>query len=258
MSTRSSVDRATDCGSVGRRFEPSRVRHMNMNKQAVILLSGGLDSATVLGIAHSQGFELHTLSLDYGQRHRREVEAASAVARHYQVRQLRTVTLDLRAFGGSALTADIAVPHGRSFDKMIQEIPITYVPARNTIFLSFALAYAEVTGANDIFLGINAIDYSGYPDCRPEYLEAYECMANLATKAAVQDGRRFRFHAPLLQMNKAEIIRKGIELGVPYQLTWSCYEGEELACGTCDSCLLRLHGFAEVGLQDPIGYGPAR
>lgn len=231
---------------------------MNMNKQAIVLLSGGLDSATVLGIVHSQGFALHTLSLDYGQRHRREVAAAAAVAHHYQVQQSRTVKLDLRAFGGSALTADIAIPHGRSIDKMTQEIPITYVPARNTIFLSFALAYAEVTGADDIFLGINAIDYSGYPDCRPAYLEAYEHMANLATKAAVQDGRHFHFHAPLLHMNKAEIIRKGIELGVPYQLTWSCYEGEELACGTCDSCLLRLQGFAAVGIQDPISYSPAK
>ena len=166
------------------------------------------------------------------------------------------ITIDLRAFGGSALTADFDVPHARSLEKMSQEIPITYVPARNTIFLSFALAYAEVTGANDIFLGINAIDYSGYPDCRPEYLEAYERMANLATKATTQDGRTFHLHAPLLHMNKAEIIRRGVELDVPYQLTWSCYEGGDLACGTCDSCLLRLNGFAEAGLKDPIGYVP--
>jgi len=225
-----------------------------MHKKAVVLLSGGLDSSTALAIAHQQGFELHALSFDYGQRHQREVDAAAAVARHYGVQYQKTVTIDLRAFGGSALTADFDVPHSRSLEKMSQEIPITYVPARNTIFLSFALAYAEVTDADDIFLGINAIDYSGYPDCRPEYLEAYERMANLATKATTQDGRVFHIHTPLLRMDKAEIIRKGIELGVPYELTWSCYEGGELACGTCDSCLLRLNGFAEAGLQDPIGY----
>jgi 7-cyano-7-deazaguanine synthase len=225
-----------------------------MHKKAVVLLSGGLDSSTALAIAHQQGFELHALSFDYGQRHQREVDAAAAVARHYGVQYQKMITIDLRAFGGSALTADFDVPHSRSLEKMSQEIPITYVPARNTIFLSFALAYAEVTDADDIFLGINAIDYSGYPDCRPEYLEAYERMANLATKATTQDGRVFHIHAPLLRMNKAEIIRKGIELGVPYELTWSCYEGGELACGTCDSCLLRLNGFAEAGLQDPIGY----
>jgi len=225
-----------------------------MHKKAVVLLSGGLDSSTALAIAHQQGFELHALSFDYGQRHQREVDAAAAVARHYGVQYQKTITIDLRALGGSALTADFDVPHSRSLEKMSQEIPITYVPARNTIFLSFALAYAEVTDANDIFLGINAIDYSGYPDCRPEYLEAYERMANLATKATTQDGRVFHIHAPLLRMNKAEIIHKGIELGVPYELTWSCYEGGELACGTCDSCLLRLNGFAEAGLQDPIAY----
>src|SRR5229473_6812313 len=227
-----------------------------MRKKAVVLLSGGLDSTTTLGIAHHEGFELYTLSFDYGQRHQREVEAAAAIAHHYQVQQQRIVTIDLRAFGGSALTADIAVPHGQSFDQMSQNIPITYVPARNTIFLSFALAYAEVTGANDIFLGINAIDYSGYPDCRPAYLEAFERMANLATKAAVQDGREFRIHAPLMHMNKAEIIQKGLASGVPYELTWSCYEGEELACRTCDSCVLRLSGFAEVGAKDPLKYVP--
>jgi 7-cyano-7-deazaguanine synthase len=227
-----------------------------MEKKAVVLLSGGLDSTTVLGIAHQQGFELHTFSFDYGQRHQREVDAARAVAQHYEVHQQQTIQIDLRAFGGSALTADLAVPHGRDIDGMQHEIPITYVPARNTIFLSFSLAYAEVVGANDIFLGINAIDYSGYPDCRPEYLEAYERMANLATKAAVQDGRRFHFHAPLLRMNKAEIVRLGRQLHVPYELTWSCYEGEERACGTCDSCILRLNGFAEAGVRDPIEYMP--
>jgi 7-cyano-7-deazaguanine synthase len=227
-----------------------------MNKKAIVLLSGGLDSTTTLAIAHHEDFELHTLSFDYGQRHQREVEAALAVARHYRVQTQKVIEIDLRAFGGSALTADFDVPHARSLEKMSQEIPITYVPARNTIFLSFALAYAEVTGVDDIFLGINAIDYSGYPDCRPEYLEAYERMANLATKATTQDGRAFRIHAPLLRMNKAEIIRKGVELDVPYEHTWSCYEGWKLACGTCDSCLLRLNGFAEAGLQDPIAYMP--
>lgn len=225
-----------------------------MQNKAIVLLSGGLDSTTALAIAHREGFELHTLSFDYGQRHQREVAAAEAVAKYYRVQQQRTVTIDLRAFGGSALTADFDVPHARTLEKMAQEIPITYVPARNTIFLSFALAYAEVAGANDIFLGINAIDYSGYPDCRPKYLEAYERMANLATKASVQDGREFHIHAPLLYRNKAQIIQKGTELGVPYELTWSCYEGGELACGTCDSCLLRLNGFSEAGLRDPIGY----
>jgi 7-cyano-7-deazaguanine synthase len=225
-----------------------------MQHKAVVLLSGGLDSTTTLAIAGQQGFELHALSFEYGQRHQREVEAAAAVARYYGVTRQQTITIDLRAFGGSALTADIPVPHARSLEQMASDIPITYVPARNTIFLSFALAYAEVTGANDIFLGINAIDYSGYPDCRSEYLEAYEAMANLATKASAQDGRRFRLHAPLMRMGKADIIRTGIELAVPYQLTWSCYEGGELACGTCDSCLLRLNGFAEAGVLDPVGY----
>lgn len=225
-----------------------------MTKKAVVLLSGGLDSTTVLAIAHAEGYELHALSFDYGQRHQREIDAANAVAHHYGVTLHKTITIDLRAFGGSALTADIAVPHTRNLEEMAHDIPITYVPARNTIFLSFALAYAEVGGANDIFLGINAIDYSGYPDCRPEYLEAYERMANLATRASTQDGRVLRLHAPLVRMSKADIVRKGTELGVPYELTWSCYEGDERACGTCDSCLLRLNGFAEAGRRDPIAY----
>jgi 7-cyano-7-deazaguanine synthase len=229
-----------------------------MTRKAVVLLSGGLDSTTVLAIAHAEGYELHTLSFDYGQRHQREVEAARAVARHYAVALQKTVNIDLRAFGGSALTAEIAVPHARSIQEMAQDIPITYVPARNTIFLSFALAYAEVNGADDIFLGINAIDYSGYPDCRPAYLAAYERMANLATRAGVQGGRTLRIHAPLMRMNKAEIVRKGLALGVPYALTWSCYEGGTRACGTCDSCLLRLNGFAEAGAQDPVAYATER
>lgn len=225
-----------------------------MTKKAVVLLSGGLDSTTVLAIAHAEGYELHALAFAYGQRHEREVEAARAVARHYGVIQQKTVHIDLRAFGGSALTAEIEVPHACSLNEMAHDIPITYVPARNTIFLSFALAYAEVNGADDIFLGINAIDYSGYPDCRPEFLEAYERMANLATRATTQDGRTMHIHAPLLHMSKAEIVRKGTELGVPYELTWSCYEGRERACGVCDSCQLRLNGFAEAGLRDPIAY----
>ena len=212
-------------------------------QKAIVLLSGGLDSTTTLAIAQQQGFELHTLSFDYGQRHQREVDAAAAIARYYGVTRQKTITIDLRTFGGSALTADIPMPHARSLETMAADIPITY-----------ALAYAEVTGANDIFLGINAIDYSGYPDCRREYLEAYQRMANLATKASTRDGRRFHLHAPLLRMGKADIIRSGIELGVPYELTWSCYEGGALACGTCDSCLLRLNGFAEAGISDPIAY----
>ena len=225
-----------------------------MTKKAVVLLSGGLDSATTLALAQQQGFSLQTLSFDYGQRHQREVEAAAALAQHYHVERQQRVTIDLRAFGGSALTANIPVPHDRSVVDMSQDIPITYVPARNTVFLSFALAYAEVSGADDIFLGINAIDYSGYPDCRPEYLAAFEKMANLATKATTQDGRTFHIHAPLMYMDKAQIVRTGTELNVPYELTWSCYEGDTLACGTCDSCLLRIKAFKEAGLTDPIKY----
>jgi 7-cyano-7-deazaguanine synthase len=224
-----------------------------MTSKAVVLLSGGLDSTTVLALVHSEAYELHTIAFDYGQRHKREIEAARAVACHYAVASHHTVNIDLRAFGGSALTADIAVPHARSLQEMAHDIPITYVPARNTIFLSFALAYAEVNDADDIYLGINAIDYSGYPDCRPEYLAAYERMANLATRATVQ-GRLLRIHAPLLHMNKAAIVRSGAAIEAPYALTWSCYEGGALACGKCDSCLLRLNGFAEAGLQDPIPY----
>jgi 7-cyano-7-deazaguanine synthase len=232
------------------------MRALIMTKKAVVLLSGGLDSATTLAIAQQQGFALHTLSFDYGQRHQREVTAAMALAQHYNAQRQQRVTMDLRAFGGSALTADIPVPHDRSVEDMSQDIPVTYVPARNTVFLSFALAYAEVSAADDIFLGINAIDYSGYPDCRPEYLAAFEKMANLATKATTQDGRTFHIHAPLMYMDKAQIIRTGTKLGVPYELTWSCYEGDALACGTCDSCVLRLNGFAEAGSKDPVAYKP--
>src|SRR6266851_10395536 len=217
-----------------------------MTKKAIVLLSGGLDSTTVLAIAHHEGFELHTLSFDYGQRHQREVDAAKSVARYYKVERQQKVKIDLRAFGRSALTADIAVPHNRSISQMSHDIPITYVPARNTIFLSFALAYAEVMGANDIFIGINAIDYSGYPDCRPEYIAAFQQMADLATKAGVEGSQHLTIRAPLIHLSKADIIRKGLELGVDYDLTFSCYDPspDGAPCGHCDSCRIREQGFA--------------
>ncbi len=223
-------------------------------KKAVVLLSGGLDSSTSAAIARDEGFVLYTLAFDYGQRHRRELHAAEAVSRALGAVEHRVVRFDLRAFGGSALTADIAVPHGRSLADMGRDIPITYVPGRNLIFLSFATAYAEVVEADDIFLGINSLDYSGYPDCRPAFIEAFTQTANLATKAGTQDGRTLHIHAPLINWTKAQIIERGLALGVPYELTWSCYEGGEVACGTCDSCLLRLKGFAEAGATDPIAY----
>jgi len=223
-------------------------------KRAVVLLSGGLDSATVLAIARSQGFELYALSFSYGQRHILELEAAARVAASVGVAQHRTATIDLRVFGGSALTDEIAVPRGRTADDMSHGIPITYVPARNTIFLSFALAWAEVLGSSDIFIGVNALDYSGYPDCRPEFIEAFEKMADLATKAGVEGRQALKIHTPLIAMTKAEIIRRGIELGVDYGLTSSCYDpspgGEP--CGECDSCLLRQKGFMENGIVDPL------
>jgi 7-cyano-7-deazaguanine synthase len=223
-------------------------------KRAVVLLSGGLDSATVLAIARSQGYELYALSFRYGQRHVSELEAAARVAAAIGVAKHRTAEIDLRIFGGSALTDEIAVPKGRTADEMGHGIPITYVPARNTIFLSFALAWAEVLGANDVFIGVNALDYSGYPDCRPEFIEAFERMANLATKAGVEGRQRLKIHTPLIAMAKAEIIAKGLELGVDYGLTSSCYDPspEGAPCGECDSCLLRRKGFAEVGIEDPV------
>jgi 7-cyano-7-deazaguanine synthase len=228
-------------------------------KRAVVLLSGGLDSATVLAIARSQGYELYALSFSYGQRHIWELEAAARVAASIGVVKHRTATIDLRIFGGSALTDDIDVPKGRSSDDMSHGIPITYVPARNTIFLSFALAWAEVLGSSDIFIGVNALDYSGYPDCRPEFIEAFEKMANLATKAGVEGRQALKIHTPLIALSKAEIICKGIELGVDYALTSSCYDpsasGEP--CGQCDSCLLRQKGFRENGVEDPLRYGRA-
>lgn len=219
-----------------------------------MLLSGGLDSATVLAIARERGFELHALSFDYGQRHRVELEAAQRIAQNLGAKH-SIVSFDLRQFGGSALTADIDVPKNRPHDQMSEGIPITYVPARNTIFLSFALGVAETTGSFDIFVGVNALDYSGYPDCRPEFIKAFESLANVATKAGVE-GRRFTIHAPLIDMTKAQIIREGTRLGVDYSMTTSCYDPspEGRACGHCDSCQLRRKGFAEAGVVDPTSY----
>jgi 7-cyano-7-deazaguanine synthase len=220
------------------------------------LLSGGLDSATAAAIARSQGFELYALSFDYGQRHRGELEAARRVGQRMNVRAHVTVNIDLRPFGASALTANIDVPKGRSAAEMNAGIPITYVPARNTVFLSLALGYAESLGLADIFIGVNAVDYSGYPDCRPEYIAAFERMANLATKASVEGRFQFKIHTPLISWTKAEIIRQGTRLGVDYGLTRSCYDPDAAgaACGACDSCTLRLAGFAEAGLADPAPY----
>jgi 7-cyano-7-deazaguanine synthase len=209
-----------------------------------------------MAIARSQGYELYGLSFSYGQRHAYELEAAKRVAEFIGVADHRTAVIDLRVFGGSALTADIAVPKGRDLDEMAHGIPITYVPARNTIFLSFALAWAEVLGSSDIFIGVNALDYSGYPDCRPEYIEAFEKMANLATKAGVEGRQRLKIHTPLIVLTKAQIIRKGIDLGVDYSLTSSCYDPSPAGepCGQCDSCLLRQKGFRENGVEDPLRY----
>jgi 7-cyano-7-deazaguanine synthase len=230
---------------------------MSHARRAVVLLSGGLDSATTAAIARDQGFEIYALSFDYGQRHRHELDAARRVAEAMVVREHRMITIDLRQFGASALTTDAAVPKDRSDEQMQAGIPITYVPARNTVFLSLALAYAEVSGAADIFIGVNAIDYSGYPDCRPEFIEAFERLANLATKVAVEGRLTFRIHTPLVRLTKAEIIRRGVELGVDYSLTHSCYDPDEhgKGCGRCDSCLLRKRGFAEAGVSDPKVYG---
>jgi len=221
---------------------------------AVVLLSGGLDSATTLAIAQSRGFEVAALSFRYGQRHAIEVDAARRIAASRHVTRHIVLDIDLRQFGGSALTANLPVPKHDSVDQIGAEIPLTYVPARNTVFLALALAWAETLSSSDIFLGVNALDYSGYPDCRPEFVAAFEQLANLATKAAVQDGRRLRIHAPLITWTKAQIIRQGLELGVDYALTTSCYDPDDVGqpCGHCDSCLLRLRGFAEVGIPDPL------
>lgn len=226
-----------------------------MDTPAVVLLSGGLDSTTTLAIARQQGFAVYALSFDYGQRHRIELGAARKIAEHFHVQQHLIMPIDLRQFGGSALTSDLEVPKDRSPERMTRDIPITYVPARNTIFLSFALAWAEVLGAADIFLGVNALDYSGYPDCRPEFIAAFETMANLATKAGVEGRTKMRIHVPLIEHTKAQIIRRGLELGVDYGLTTSCYDPapDGKACGRCDSCVLRLRGFAENGMEDPVG-----
>jgi 7-cyano-7-deazaguanine synthase len=219
------------------------------------LVSGGIDSATCLAIAKREGFELHALSFRYGQRHRVELDSAAAVCRALGVSDHRTMDINLRAFGGSSLTSDEPVPKGRSGAEIGTGIPSTYVPARNTIFLSFALGWAEVLGAADIFIGVNAVDYSGYPDCRPEFIAAYETMANLATSAAIQ-GARLTIHTPLINLTKAEIIRKGLSLGLDYGLTHSCYDPSAggLACGACDSCLIRRKGFFDAGVIDPTKY----
>jgi 7-cyano-7-deazaguanine synthase len=225
-------------------------------KNAVVLLSGGLDSATTFALARSQGFRVHALSFDYGQRHRVELECAKQLAQRMGAVQHVTLPNDLRRFGGSALTSDLSVPKDRPLDEMSQGIPVTYVPARNTIFLSFALAWAEVLAANDIFIGVNALDYSGYPDCRPEYIEAFQKMANLATKAGVEGRQALTIHTPLIRMTKADIIRQGVALGVDFALTTSCYDPTPagVACGRCDACQLRLKGFAEAGVADPRPY----
>jgi 7-cyano-7-deazaguanine synthase len=228
----------------------------DIKQNAVVLLSGGIDSTTTLAIARKMGFTTYALSFRYGQRHEIELEAAALVARFFSVAKHLTVDIDLRLIGGSALTGNIDVPKNSSVESMGKDIPVTYVPARNTIFLSYALAWAEVIGCSDIFIGVNALDYSGYPDCRPEYIAAYEKMANLATKAGVEGNQKLKIHTPLIEMSKADIIRQGIELGVDYSLTHSCYDpsAEGLACGECDSCLLRLKGFCEAGIKDPGRY----
>jgi len=224
--------------------------------KAVVLLSGGLDSTTTLAIAKRAGFDLFALTFDYGQRHHIEVDRAQDIAKHFAVVDHQIVKIDLRQFGGSALTDSIEVPTDRDQKEMGSEIPVTYVPARNTIFLSFCLAYAEVKEANDIFIGVNAIDYSGYPDCRPEFITAFETLANLATKAGVEGKNRMKIHTPLIKLNKGEIIQKGLQLGVDFAITHSCYNpGEEgKSCGVCDSCQLRLKGFQKAGVEDPIKY----
>jgi 7-cyano-7-deazaguanine synthase len=224
-------------------------------KRAVVLLSGGLDSATVLALCRAENYAAYALSFRYGQRHDRETAAAGHVAKSLGATEHRIADIDLRVFGGSALTAEMEVPKARSETEMVVGVPITYVPARNTIFLSYALAWAEALGATDIFIGVNAVDYSGYPDCRPEFIRAFAQLANLATRTGIE-GAQFEIHAPLLALSKAQIIRRGIELGVDFSLTHSCYDPtpDGLACGACDSCQLRRKGFREVGREDPIRY----
>jgi 7-cyano-7-deazaguanine synthase len=229
---------------------------METRRRAVVLLSGGLDSTTTLAIAKSEGYEPYAMTFRYGQRHELEIDAAKKIATNSGVAAHIIAEIDLRIFGGSALTSDIEVPKGRPLEEMGHGIPITYVPARNTIFLSFALAWAEVIVSSDIFIGVNALDYSGYPDCRPEYIEAYQRMANLATKAGVEGRQQLSIHTPLIHLSKTQIIKKGLELGVDYSLTLTCYDpsSEGLACGLCDSCLLRLKGFKENAVTDPSRY----
>lgn len=224
-------------------------------RRVVVLLSGGLDSSTAAAVAKDRGCELYALTFDYGQRHQREIESAKAVGRALRVRDHVIISFDLRKWGGSALTDDIEVPVDRDAAEIGQDIPITYVPARNTIFLSFALGYAETVGADSIFIGVNQVDYSGYPDCRAEYLRAFERVANLATKAGVEGRMKFRIEAPLIDMTKAEIVKLGTSLGLDYGLTWSCYLGGEEPCGRCDSCKLRRAAFEAAGLSDPLGRG---
>jgi 7-cyano-7-deazaguanine synthase len=236
------------------RYQPRRAT-MPETPRAVVLLSGGVDSSTALAIANGLGFGVYALTFRYGQRHEAEIEAARRVAAALGAARHEVVAFDLRTFGGSALTADIAVPKDRAPEEMTKEIPLTYVPARNTIFLAFALAWAETLGASDIFIGVTAIDFAGYPDCRPEYIDAFQRMANLATKAGVEGRQRLTIHAPLIRLTKAEIIRTGLALGVDYALTVSCYDPSPAgACGRCDACILRLRGFAEAGVADPIRY----
>lgn len=229
---------------------------MNAPRKAVVLLSGGLDSSTTLAIAREQGFELWAISFDYGQKHRFELDAARRLAQAFDVKNHVIVKIDLGAFGGSALTSDIEVPKDRSTDQMEAAIPITYVPARNTVFLSTALGWAETLDCSDLFIGVNAVDYSGYPDCRPEFVEAFTRLANLATKTGVEGTADWKVHAPLIDLTKAEIIRKGTALGVDYAMTHTCYDPNEagLACGHCDACQLRLQGFEQAGLSDPAAY----
>ncbi len=229
---------------------------MNNCPRAIVLLSGGLDSSTAMAIARANGFSVYALTVQYGQRHKAELRAAEKVAKAMQAAEHRFMAVDLRGIGGSALTGDIAVPTDRTVDEMNASIPVTYVPARNTILLSCALAYAESIGAFDIFVGVNALDYAGFPDCRPEYIAAFEAMANLATKQAVESTLKLRIHAPLIYLTKAQIIAKGVELGVDFALSSTCYQPTEdgEACGSCDACSLRLQGFAEVGVPDPVRY----
>jgi len=223
-------------------------------KKAVVLISGGLDSATTAAIARSEGYDVYGLSFDYGQRHAREVASAQAVAKSLPAADHLTISFDMRKIGASALTADIEVPIDRCDSEIRAGIPVTYVPARNTIFLAFGLSYAESIGAEDIYIGVNQVDYSGYPDCRMEFIGAFENLANLATKAGVEGKSRFHIRTPLITLTKAEIIKRGLELGVDYSLTWSCYQGGRRACGRCDSCKIRLAGFAGAGVPDPLEY----